>query len=246
MTEPIPSDKRRLPMIHLLPNLLTIIAICAGLTAIRSAVQGEFEKAVTLILLACVLDGVDGRLARLIRGQSLVGAELDSLADFVNFGVAPGLILYFWGMQDLPRAGWVAVLVYAICCVLRLARFNVSSRSETEKADPKYFIGVPSPAGAGLVMLPMFIAFAARDWPVAAPEAVALYTIAIGFLMIARVPTYSFKNLSLPREKARYALVGMVLLIAALVTYLWITLAALSLIYIAGVMWAMWGTYRQR
>ena len=244
MKEPNKPEKRSLPIIQLLPNMLTITAICAGLTAIRFGFEGEFDTAVRLILLACVLDGIDGRLARLMRSQSLVGAELDSLADFVNFGVAPALILYTWGLQDLPRIGWIAVLFFAICCVLRLARFNVSSRSETEQADSDFFVGVPSPAGAALVMLPMFVAFMLPDLPLAPPELIAMYMAVIGVLMISRVPTYSFKNLSVPRENAGLLLLGLVLLAAALLTYIWVTLVALSLAYIAGVLWGLRKWYR--
>ena len=241
----VPPSKRKLPLIHLLPNMLTIIAICAGLTAIRSAIFGDFDTAVRLILLACLLDGVDGRLARLMRSQSLVGAELDSLADFVNFGVAPSLLVYLWGFGDLPRGGWIAVLVFAICCVLRLARFNVSSRAGSEVHDPAFFVGVPSPAGAVLVMLPLFISFMFKDRPMMPPELIALYMILIGFLMVSRVPTYSFKNIAVPREKASYVLIGLVLLIAALLTYHWLTLAVLSAAYILGVIWAFFRVKRR-
>ncbi|MFT5867142.1 MAG: CDP-diacylglycerol--serine O-phosphatidyltransferase, partial [Gammaproteobacteria bacterium] len=140
---------------HLLPNLLTIAAICAGLTAIRFGYEGDFEMAVRLVLAACVLDGLDGRLARLMKRETAVGAELDSLADFVNFGVAPVLILHSWALQDLRSAGWIAVLIYSVCCVLRLARFNVNNRLESDGSACDFFVGVPSPAGALLVLLPM-------------------------------------------------------------------------------------------
>ena len=146
------SQKTELPLFQLVPNLITLAAICAGLTAIRFAFQGSIEYAVALIVLAAVLDGIDGRLARALKSESELGAELDSLADFLNFGVAPALTLYAWTLSEPRGAGWIAVLVYAICCVMRLARFNVS-RSETT-GDSAYFEGFPSPAGAMLVMLP--------------------------------------------------------------------------------------------
>lgn len=231
--------KPDVPIVQLLPNLLTFAAICAGLTAIRFGFQGDFERAVYLILLACVLDGFDGRLARLLKAQSLIGAELDSLADFLNFGVAPALILYVWGLQDMRGAGWIAVLVYAICCVLRLARFNVSSKSGDEKPNTDYFVGVPSPAGAFLVMLPMFISFLFPDMPPIPPAVVALFTVVVGLLMISHIPTYSFKNLAIMRDKAKFFVLGAVLLAAALLTYLWATLVLLNIIYIIGIVWAL-------
>jgi CDP-diacylglycerol--serine O-phosphatidyltransferase len=170
-----PSEKTGadLALIQLLPNALTITAICAGLSAIRFGVQGNYVLAVQLILLACVLDGLDGRLARLLRSSSPMGAELDSLADFLNFGVAPPLILYFWALQDMRSAAWISVLVYAVCCVVRLARFNVNDKAEAEKAkngdavgeSGSFFTGIPSPAGALLVLLPMTASFAFHNRP---------------------------------------------------------------------------------
>lgn len=231
--------KSEMPIVHLLPNLITIAAICAGLTAIRFAFEGDYERAVRLILLACVLDGIDGRLARLLKCQSPMGAELDSLADFVNFGVAPAFIIYMWAFQDVNGFGWIAVLIYVICCVIRLARFNVDSKSEAEdKSDPNYFVGVPSPAGALLVMLPMFVSFLFTEGPMLIPEAMAIYMVGIGGLMISRIPTYSFKMMAVSRENVKYLLVGFVFLVAALLTYLWTTLLVLDLAYIGGVIWA--------
>lgn len=239
MADPLNDDKRsNINLIHLLPNLLTIAAICAGLTAIRFGYEGNFEWAVELVLVACVLDGLDGRLARLMNQSSAVGAELDSLADFVNFGVAPALILHSWTFQDLRGAGWIAVLIYAICCVLRLARFNVSSREEKDDACSDFFVGLPSPAGAVLVMLPMVISFAVSDIRLIAPIFIAIYICLIGLLMISRIPTYSFKNISIDRKNAKYALLGAVVLAAALLTYLWATLTIVTLIYVGGLVWA--------
>lgn len=243
----LPSDKpREIPLIHLLPNLLTITAICAGLTAIRFGYQGDFETAVRLVLLACILDGLDGRLARLMRSQSPIGAELDSLADFLNFGVAPVLILHAWALQDSPRAGWIAVLSYAICCVLRLARFNVSSRMETTEENSAFFEGVPSPAGAILVMAPMYVSFVLASEPAAPPLVIASYVFCVGLLMISRIPTYSFKNVSISRKYAKFAILGVALLLAALLSYLWATLVVLTLIYITGLIWAFLGARKNK
>lgn len=226
-----------LPIIHLLPNLVTIAAICAGLTAIRFGFQGEFERAVRFVLLAGILDGIDGRLARLLRCQSSVGAELDSLADFVNFGVAPGLIIYAWALQDFRGAGWIAVLGYSICCVMRLARFNVSSKQDTEK-NADYFVGVPAPAGAILAMFPMYVSFLFVEILVIPPALIAGYVLAIGLLMISRLPTYSFKNIAVRREVAKFWVLGVVLILAALLTYLWMTLVVLTLVYVSSLFWA--------
>lgn len=237
MADRSPEKPVVLPIIHLLPNLLTILAICAGLTAIRFGFQGEFEKSVRLVLLAGVLDGLDGRIARLLRSQSQVGAELDSLADFLNFGVAPGLIIYAWALQDFTRTGWIAVLGYAICCVLRLARFNVSSREEPATTSD-FFVGVPSPAGAILAMLPMYLSFLFSGVLVIPPVLIAGYILVIGLLMISRVPTYSFKNLSIYRENAKFWVLGAALLGAALLTYLWATLVLITVVYVAGLLWA--------
>lgn len=239
---PEPSDatkQHNIRLIHLLPNLLTISAICAGLTAIRFGYEHNFEMAVRLVLAACVLDGLDGRLARLMNSSTPVGAELDSLADFVNFGVAPVLILHSWALQDLRSTGWIAVLFYAICCVLRLARFNVSSRSESDnKTSGEFFVGVPSPAGAILVMLPMVFSFAVADLPLVPPIIVALHICLIGLLMISRIPTYSFKNMVIDRADAKYFLLGASVLAAALLTYIWATLTLLTLAYISCLAWA--------
>lgn len=245
MNKPLePAKQTEIRLIYLLPNLLTVAAICAGLTAIRFGYEGNFEMAVQLVLAASILDGLDGRLARLMNRSTAVGAELDSLADFLNFGVAPVLILHSWALHEVSRAGWIAVLFYTICCVLRLARFNVSSRLQTDKPSSEFFVGVPSPAGAILVMLPMVISFAVTDLPATPPIFIALYTCLIGLLMISRMPTYSFKDMTIHRANAKYFLLGTAILAAALLTYLWATLALLTFAYISCLVWAH-RTYRK-
>ncbi len=227
--------KRELRIIQLLPNMMTVAAICAGLTAIRFASQGNFKLAVQLILLAAILDGLDGRLARLLKSESPMGAELDSLADFLNFGVATGLLIYFWAFQDLHNLGWIAVVVYALCCVLRLARFNVSNKSDVPA--PAHFIGVPAPAGAFLAMLPVFGALAlGDDAPFPAPV-VGAWIIAIGFLMISRVPTLSLKSLIIKRGQVRLAYVAFICFLGALIGFPWVTLSALGVAYMGSVAW---------
>ncbi|MES0827074.1 CDP-diacylglycerol--serine O-phosphatidyltransferase [Ruegeria sp. SCP11] len=238
MTEPSEQEETGFALIHLLPNALTITAICAGLSAIRFGLQGNYVLAVQLIIAACVLDGLDGRIARLLSSDSKLGAELDSLADFLNFGVAPPLVLYFWALQDIPSTAWLAVLFYTVCCVMRLARFNVSSKSETCDQDSSYFEGVPAPAGALLVMLPMYLSFAFADAPLLPSILICLYMVFIGLLLISRLPTWSFKTTRISRENAKYFLIGVAVVGAALLTFAWATLIALCVGYVGMVAWA--------
>ena len=227
-------------LVQLLPNMLTIAAICAGLSAIRFGVEGNYVLAVQLIVAACVLDGLDGRIARLLSSDSKMGAELDSLGDFVNFGVAPPLILYFWALQDMRSAAWLSVLIFAICCVMRLARFNVSSKAECNEGSGEpsaYFVGVPSPAAALLVLLPMSISFAFAGSPLLPDVVICAHMVLVGFLMISRVPTWSFKTTRLSRKNVKFFLLGFALVVAAVLTYAWITLVALCLAYIGTVVW---------
>ncbi|WP_227362198.1 CDP-diacylglycerol--serine O-phosphatidyltransferase [Sedimentitalea arenosa] len=227
-----------LPVVMLLPNVVTIAAICAGMSAIRFGFEGQFKAAVILILVACILDGLDGRLARLLKSESQIGAELDSLADFVNFGVTPALVIYAWGLQGTNSAGWIAVLVFAISCVMRLARFNIDSKSEISGAKSDRFVGVPAPAGAFLVLLPMFVSFFFNDPDLIAPGLIGAYMICIGLLMISRIPTFSFKKARVSRKMAKFLLLGFAFLAAALLTHTWATLIVLDLIYAGGVLWA--------
>ncbi|MBE3639375.1 CDP-alcohol phosphatidyltransferase family protein [Mangrovicoccus algicola] len=223
--------------ILLLPNMLTVTAICAGLTAIRAGVHGNYELAVQLIIVAGILDGLDGRLARALGSASKIGAELDSLADFVNFGVATPLTLYFWALQDSGGIGWIAVLVFSICCVFRLARFNVGSKTGGGLGGA-YFEGVPSPAGALVVMLPLYVSFAFADRPSIPALLISLHMIVIGLLMISSLPTWSFKTTRIARGNVKFFLVGVAAVGALLVTYAWRTLIVLCLAYIVTVLWA--------
>jgi len=236
--EQVPGPQTEFSLIQLLPNMLTIVAVCAGLTAIRFGMQGDYMPAVLLIIGAGILDGIDGRIARLLGSSSKIGAELDSLADFVNFGVAPPLILYFWALQDIRSAGWICVLVFAVCCVIRLARFNVSSKSEELPRDGAYFEGIPSPAGALLVMLPMYLSFALGDRPVLPGSVICLHMVLVGLLLISRIPTWSFKTTRISRENVKFFLVGVAFVGAVLLTFAWVTLIALCLGYVGMVIWA--------
>lgn len=225
-------QRKRLTLVQLLPNFLTLSALAAGLTAIRLATQGQIKLAVALIIFAAVLDGLDGRLARLLSSESAIGAELDSLADFLNFGVAPGFILYFWGLNAHPDFGWIAVMVYAICCALRLARFNVGNRPNSEVQEKHFFRGVPSPAGAMLALMPMYFAFMLPEVPKLPAPLVSLWVIGVGALMISRMPTWSFKSTTVYAEHAKFIMVGFVALAGAVLTFPWATMFALGLGYL--------------
>ena len=227
---------RNLLLLKLLPNFVSILALCAGLTAIRFAISGNFSMAVLLIGVAAALDGLDGRLARMLKSESAIGAELDSLCDLVNFGVAPALVLYLWGLRPESNFGWIAVLVYAVCCMLRLARFNVGSRAVGEVAEKTSFIGVPSPAGAMLALLPVYLTRATENGLTVPPALTAVWMLIVGALMISRVRTPSLKRITIAADYARYALVGAVVLVAAVLTYPWITLTALALAYLGGIL----------
>ncbi len=229
----------KLSIIQLIPNLVTISAIVAGLTAIRFGLEGNFERAVKLILLAAVLDGIDGSLARMLKSESKVGAELDSLADFLNFGVAPPLIMYFWILQEAKGLGWIAALVFSIASVLRLARFNVSEKSDEDIDTKGYYIGIPSPAGALLVMMPMFITFAIEAGPFLPPLAVSAYVALIGLGLISRMPTWSFKAVHISREYVKFLVIGLVFVGAAIMSFPWITLFAIGLAYVGIVIWCI-------
>jgi len=242
------SDKTetKLAMIRLLPNVLTMLAICAGLSAIRFGIQGNYTLAVQLILAAGVLDGLDGRVARLLGVESPMGAELDSFADFLNFGVAPPLIIYIWALQDIRSLAWIPVLAFALCSVMRLARFNVTSKSEDSDPMGAYFVGVPTPAGALLVMLPMYLSFAFANAPLVPGVVICVYMILVGFLMISRIPTWSFKASKISRGNVRFFLIGVSCFGAALLTFEWITLIALCLAYVATVIWSWFEKGRPR
>jgi CDP-diacylglycerol---serine O-phosphatidyltransferase len=235
---------RPIPVRMLVPNVITLLAICAGLTAIRLSTEGRMELAVAAIVFAAVLDGVDGRVARMIKGQSKFGAELDSLADFVNFGVAPGLILYFWQLQELNNGGWIAAMVFAISGGLRLARFNATMDDPNKPAfAANYFTGVPAPAGAIVVLLPIYLAFLGVPKPPAMLTAV--YTLAIGFLMVSRLPVFSGKTVRMrvPPEMVLPVFVSVVFFVALLIGYPWYILSVCTVLYLLSLP-AGWKSYR--
>ena len=243
-----PETRRRrfrpIPVRMLVPNVITLLAICAGLTAIRLSTEGRMELAVAAIVFAAMLDGIDGRVARMIKGQSKFGAELDSLADFVNFGVAPGLILYFWQLNELHNGGWIAAMVFAISGGLRLARFNATMDDPNKPAfAANYFTGVPAPAGAITVLLPIYLAFLGLPQPPA--MLTALYTLLIAFLMVSRLPVFSGKTVSMrvPPELVLPVFVSVIFFIALLIGYPWHILSAGSVLYLLSLP-AGWKSYR--
>jgi CDP-diacylglycerol--serine O-phosphatidyltransferase len=237
---------RPIPVRLLVPNVITLLAICAGLTAIRLSTEGRMELAVGAIVFAAALDAIDGRIARLIKGQSKFGAELDSLADFVNFGVAPGLILYFWQLHELKNGGWIAAMVFAISGGLRLARFNATMDDPNKPAfAANYFTGVPAPAGAITVLLPIYLAFLGLPMPPA--TLTALYTLLIAFLMVSRLPVFSGKTVRMrvAPEMVLPVFVSVIFFIALLIGYPWYILSVGSVLYLLSLPMG-WKSYRDQ
>ncbi|MBN9234238.1 MULTISPECIES: CDP-diacylglycerol--serine O-phosphatidyltransferase [Phyllobacteriaceae] len=222
-----------IPLRMVLPNLVTVLAICAGLSGIRFAFENRFETAVVMVLLAAFLDGIDGRLARLLKATSKFGAQMDSLADIVNFGVAPALVLYAYLLDRAGSPGWIAALLFAIACGMRLARFNVLDEQTDRPAwQADYFVGVPAPAGAVLVMLPLYLAF--LGMPPTRPIAFAgvAFTVLIAFLLVSRLPVYSGKSVKIPGDRVLPVILAVVLYMLLLVSYPWHTLTASVLAYL--------------
>jgi CDP-diacylglycerol--serine O-phosphatidyltransferase len=235
-----PPQKRRrfrqIPVRTLVPNLITLLALCAGLTAIRLAIEAKLEWAVAAIVFAATLDGIDGRVARMLKGTSRFGAELDSLADFVNFGVAPALILYFWGLHELGHAGWIGAMVFAICAGLRLARFNVMIDDPNRPAwAANFFVGMPAPGGAITVLLPIYVTFLGVPHLAFAAPLVLFYTLAIAFLMVSRLPVFSGKRVGkrVAPELVLPLFVVVVLFFALLIAYPWPVLTIGTVLYLA-------------
>ena len=226
----IVADKKRARMI--LPNMLTLIGVCIGLTSIRFALDGRFELAIIAILFAALIDGLDGRIARLIRGTSKVGKELDSLTDMISFGVAPAFIMYFWKLNTLGRFGWLLCLVYVICVALRLARFNINSSQEPSWRD-NFFEGVPSPAGGILVLTPLIISLTGFDFIQFNYDLmVPTFLIITSFLLISKFPSYSFKKIVIPRKTTIFLLFGIVLFFGLLLIYTFNVITISAAIYV--------------
>jgi len=220
---------------RMVPNILTLLALCAGMTAIRFAVKGQFEYAVFAIIAAGIFDGLDGRLARLLKATSSFGAELDSLSDFVSFGVAPAIMLYLWTMWGLQSIGWAMVLFYAVCCALRLARFNTQLVAEPPPWRSNFFSGVAAPAGAGLIMVPMFASFEWGHWLSRSPILNAVWIGIVALLMVSTIPTFSLKRIRIPTHHVIPTLLGVGLMAAFLTTAPWMTLMLVGVIYVGSI-----------
>ena len=224
---------RGIPFRAMIPNAITLLALCLGLTGVSLAISGEWEKALGSIVLAGVLDGFDGRIARLLRAQSKFGAELDSLSDNIAFGTAPALILFLWSLQTAPRFGWIAALALAVCCALRLARFNARiDAAEQPHKSAGFNTGVPAPAGAGLAFVPIYLWLITgndlfRQWPL-----VMAWTLFVATLMISSIPTYSWSSIRIRSGWRLFALAGVALLGAALIRAPWHTLLIVSALYL--------------
>ena len=235
---PKPEDQReRIPFYMLLPNLATISGMCLGITAIRYAIEERFEIAVTLILISGVFDGLDGLLARRLNAASEFGAELDSLSDFLCFGVAPGLIVYEFFLRGQTGISWIFVLVYITAACLRLARFNVTREKKT--GDGKSFTGVPAPAGAMLGLLPLFLTMSDLIDLRENPILVAIWLGIVGFLMISQIKTFSPKSIRVPRKLVSIAMFGVVICIGLFIAQLWRLMVVIDVIYLASVLWSV-------
>ena len=253
-----PSDstaKRRrfrpIPVRVLVPNVITLLALCAGLTAIRLAAENKLELALAAIVFAALLDGIDGRVARMLKGTSKFGAELDSLADFVNFGVAPALILYFWGLHELKSAGWIVGLIFAICAALRLARFNVMIDDPNRPPwAANFFTGIPAPAGAIVVLLPIYLNFLGLARGSLVIWLTFLYTLAIAVLMVSRLPVFSGKRVGkrVPPEMVLPVFVAVVLFFALLIAYPWEVLTICTFLYLGCLPlgWLSWRNHERK
>ena len=224
------ADKKSARMI--LPNMLTLMGVCIGLSSIRFALDGKFEIAIIAIIFAALIDGLDGRIARLIKGTSKVGKELDSLTDMISFGVAPAFIMYFWKLNTLGRFGWLLCLVYVICVALRLARFNVNSNQEASWKD-NFFEGVPSPAGAILLLTPLIVSLSGFDFiKLNFDIIVPIFFVVTSLLLISKFPSYSFKKIVIPRRTTIFLLFGIVLFFGLLLIYTFNVIAISSLVYV--------------
>tara|TARA_B100000579_G_C22713076_1_gene795562 strand:+ start:183 stop:983 length:801 start_codon:yes stop_codon:yes gene_type:complete len=219
----------------LLPNTITIIGVCIGLCSIKFALDSRFDLAIIAITFAAIFDSLDGRIARLIRGTSKVGKELDSLTDVISFGVAPGLILYFWTLNQLGKIGWMLVLIYTVCCALRLARFNISSSEITEAWKINFFEGVPSPAGAGIVLLPVIISLSNFFTLPNQTLVSAGLIFVVSVLMVSKLPTYSLKKIVIPRSVTVFLLLGISIFFGFLIAFTFETLLFAGAVYLLSI-----------
>lgn len=232
--------RRGIPLRALAPNAVTTLALCSGLSAVRFAIAGQWELAIGIIIVAGVLDGLDGRIARLLRGESRFGAELDSLSDVIAFGVSPAVVIYLWSLQHMPQFGWTIALAHAVCCALRLARFNAQiDATEQPRKAAGFFTGIPAPAGAGVALLPLYLWLATGLDIFRSPFVVAPWTAITALLMVSNLPTFGWNSMRLRRGVRFGALVGIAIFSGALINAPWPTLSALAIIYVGAIPFAM-------
>ncbi len=217
---------------YLLPNILTLGGVCLGISSIKFSIDGNFSLAVTLILVASILDALYGRIARMIKGTSEFGKELDSLTDFVSFGIAPVLILYFWELNNYGKLGWAIALIYSVCCVLRLARFNLTKTEEQQEWKNNYFEGVPSPAGGILILMPLIYELSGLNFQINIKNLTPYFTILIALLLVSKIPTLSFKKISISSKTTVFLLLAVVIIFTALLFYTFETILFFSFIYL--------------
>ena len=217
---------------YLLPNILTLAGVCLGISSIKFSIDGNFNLAVTLILFAAILDALDGRIARLIKGTSEFGKELDSLTDFVSFGIAPVFILYFWELSNYGKLGWAISLIYSVCCVLRLARFNLTKIEEAQDWKNNFFEGIPSPAGGILILMPLIFELTNLDIGVDIKKFTPYFTIIIAILLVSKIPTPALKKISISPKATVFLLLGIGVVFIALLFYRFETLLVFGLVYL--------------
>ena len=231
---------------YILPNILTIAGVCLGISSIKFSLDSNFNLAVIFITLAAILDALDGRIARLIKATSEFGKELDSLTDFVSFGIAPALIIYFWDLNNYGKIGWAITLIYSVCCVLRLARFNLTKFKPEDSWKQNYFEGVPSPIGALLIMSPLVLELADFNILFNKNYFIPIFTIVIAILLISKVPTYSFKNIKIKPALTVFILLGIGVSLVTLMFFTFETLLIFSLLYILSIPIACFTYYRNK
>ncbi len=220
---------------YLLPNILTLGGVCLGISSIKFSIDGNYSLAVTLILFAAILDALDGRIARLIKGTSEFGKELDSLTDFVSFGIAPVFILYFWELNTYGKFGWAITLIYSVCCVLRLARFNLTKTDNQQDWKNNFFEGIPSPAGGILILMPLIYELTDLNLNFGAREATPFLTIFIALLMVSKIPTPSLKKITISSKTTIFLLLAVGIIFISLLFYTFETLLIFSLIYLMSI-----------
>ena len=220
---------------YLLPNILTLAGVCLGISSIKFSIDGNFNLSVTLILFAAILDALDGRIARLIKGTSEFGKELDSLTDFVSFGIAPVFVLYFWELNTYGKLGWAITLIYSVCCVLRLARFNLTKIEETQKWKNNFFEGIPSPAGGLLILMPLIYELTNLDFGIEIKKFTPYLTVFIALLLVSKIPTLALKKISISPKATVFLLLGIGVVFIALLFYTLEALLIFGIIYLTSI-----------